>query len=147
MKVILLQDVKKLGKKDEVVTVSDGYANNYLFKNNLAVISSSTSDKKLEEKKALEAEKRAAKKAEAEALKAELEAREFEFKLKTGVNGNVFGSISSKQVITKLRFEGYKNIDKKMIISEPVSHVGYDTVKIQLHKEVVAEVKILIKGE
>lgn len=147
MKVILLKDVKKLGKKDDVVNVSDGYANNYLFKNNLAVISTNTSDKKLEEKKAQDAAKRAEKLKQAKALKAELEAKEFKFKLKTGVNGNTFGSISSKQVLTKLRFEGYKNIDKKMIISDPIAHIGYDQVKIQLHKEVIAEIKVLVEGD
>lgn len=147
MKVILLKDVKKLGKKDEIVNVSDGYANNYLLKNNLAVASSSTSDKKLKEKKAMEAAKRAEKVAQAEALKKELEAKEFKFKLKTGVSGNVFGSITSKQVITKLRFEGYKDIDKKMVVSEPIAHVGYDKVKLQLHKEVLAEITVLIEGE
>ncbi len=147
MKVILLKDVKKLGKKDDVVNVSDGYANNYLFKNNLAVISSDTSDKKLEEKKAADAAKKAAKLKAAKALKAELEAKEFKFKLKTGKGGSVFGSISSKQVIKKLRDEGYNDIDKKMIVSDSISHVGYDQVKIQLHKEVLAEVKVLIEGE
>ncbi len=147
MKVILLKDVKKLGKKDDVVNVSDGYANNYLFKNNLAVASSNTSDKKLEEKKAADAAKRAAKLEEAKKLKTELESKEFKFSLKTGKGGNVFGSISSKQVLKKLREEGYNNIDKKMIISSPISHVGYDRVQIQLHKEVLAEVKVLIEGE
>lgn len=147
MKVILLQDVKKLGKKDDVVNVSDGYANNYLFKNNLAVASSNTSDKKLEEKKAADAAKRAEKVEAAKKLKKELEAKEFKFKLKTGANGNVFGSVSSKQVITKLRFDGYKNIDKKMVISGPISHLGYDKVQLQLHKEVVAELTVLIEGE
>ncbi len=147
MKVILLKDVKKLGKKDDVVNVSDGYANNYLFKNNLAVASSNTSDKKLEEKKAADAAKRAAKLEEAKKLKTELENKEFKFSLKTGKGGNVFGSISSKQVLKKLREEGYNNIDKKMIVSSPISHVGYDRVEIQLHKEVKAEVKVLIEGE
>lgn len=147
MKVILLKDVKKLGKKDDVVNVSDGYANNYLFKNNLAVASSNTSDKKLEEKKAADAAKRAAKLEEAKKLKTELESKEFKFSLKTGKGGNVFGSISSKQVLKKLREEGYNSIDKKMIISSPISHVGYDRVQIQLHKEVLAEVKVLIEGE
>ncbi len=147
MKVILLKDVKKLGKKDEVVNVSDGYANNYLFKNNLAVASSNTSDKKLAEKKAEQAAKAAAKLEEAKVLKAELERKELEFKLKSGANGNVFGSVSAKQVLGKLRTEGYKNIDKKMIVSGPIAHLGYDKVLIQLHKEVQAEVKVLIKGE
>ncbi len=147
MKVILLKDVKKLGKKDDVVNVSDGYANNYLFKNNLAVASSNTSDKKLEEKKAADAAKRAAKLEAAKELKKELETKEFKFKLKTGKGGSVFGSISSKQVLKKLREEGYNDIDKKMIVSSPISHVGYDKVLIQLHKEVQAEVKVLIEGE
>ncbi len=147
MKVILLKDVKKLGKKDEVVTVSDGYANNYLFKNNLAVISSATSDRKLEEKKAKDAEKKAKELQVAKQLKAKLEEKELKFSLKTGHGGNVFGSISSKQVIKKLRDEGYNDIDKKMIISEPVAHLGYDKVQIQLHKQVIAEIKILIEGE
>lgn len=147
MKVILLKDVKKLGKKDEVVNVSDGYANNYLFKNNLAVISTNTSDKKLEEKKAADAAKRAQKLKEAQALKTELEAKEFKFSLKNGKGGSVFGSISSKQVLKKMREEGYNQIDKKMIVSEPISHIGYDKVQIQLHKEVLAEIKVLIEGE
>lgn len=147
MKVILLKDVKKLGKKDEVVNVSDGYANNYLFKNNLAVVSSSTSDKKLAEKKAADEKRKAERLKVAQSLKAELESKEFKFSLKTGKNGSVFGSISSKQVLKKLREEGYNDIDKKMIVSEPISHVGYDQVKIQLHKQVLAEVKVLIEGE
>lgn len=147
MKVILLKDVKKLGKKDEVVNVSDGYANNYLFKNNLAVISTNTSDKKLEEKKAEDAARKKAKLSESIKLKEELESKEFKFSLKSGKGGNVFGSVSSKQVIKKLHEQGYKSIDKKMIISEPISHIGYDKVKIQLHKEVLAEIKVLIEGE
>lgn len=147
MKVILLKDVKKLGKKDDVVNVSDGYANNYLFKNNLAVISSDTSDKKLEEKKAADAKKRAQKLKDAQDLKKDLESKEYKFSIKTGKGGSVFGSISSKQVIKKLRDLGYNQIDKKMIISSPITHVGYDKVQIQLHKEVLAEIKVLIEGE
>lgn len=147
MKVILLEDVKKLGKKDDVIEVSDGYANNFLLKNNLAVAMSSGSDKKLQEKKAKQEEKRQQAIADANALKAELESKEFVFNLKTGANGNVFGSVTSKQIIAKLRMEGYHTVDKKMIISEPIAHVGYDKAVVQLHKDVVCELKILIKGE
>lgn len=147
MKVILLEDVKKLGKRDEVVEVSDGYANNYLFKHNLAVAMSTGSDKKLQAKKADQEQKRQAAIAVAEELKTELESKEFVFNLKTGANGNVFGSVTSKQIIAKLRMEGYHGVDKKMIISEPIAHVGYDKAVLQLHKDVTAEIKILIKGE
>ncbi len=147
MKVILLKDVKKLGKKDEIVSVSDGYANNYLLKNGLAVASTTTSDKKLEEKKSIDAENKAKKLEAANDLKKELEAKEFKFNLKTGKGGSVFGSISSKQVIKKLRDEGYNQIDKKMIISDPVTHLGYDKVLIQIHKDVLIELKVLVEGE
>lgn len=146
MKLILLQDVKKVGKKDEVVEVSDGYAKNFLLKQNLAIEVTKSSNKQLKIQKENEKIQHDIDVANAEKLKIELESKEFEFHLKAGKGGSVFGSVSSKQILKKLQDEGYK-VNKKMILSEPISHLGYDRVKLQLHKEVVAEIKILIKGD
>lgn len=146
MKVILLEDVKKVGKKDEIVEVSQGYANNVLFKKNLAV----EADKKNLDKLKRQIEdyekndqlniKNAIK------LKEELESKEFVFKLKSGKGGNVFGSISQKQVLTKLKEAGYK-FDKKMLFGDAISHLGYDKMSITLHKTVIADIKIKVEEQ
>ncbi len=144
MKVILLEDVKKVGKRNEVVEVSQGYANNFLFKQNVAVEADKNNMRQLKKRIAKEEENHALEVSEANALKKELESKEFVFKLKAGKNGQVFGSVSSKQINEELKKQGYK-INKRGIISEPINHLGYDKVKIELHKEVVAEIKVKVE--
>lgn len=146
MKVILLEDVKKVGKKDEIVEVSQGYANNCLFKQKLAVEATAHNLKKLDE--ALKNRKEQYDNEVKEALKqkSELEKLEFKFTLKEGKGGNVFGSISSKQINQAVLQAGYK-LEKHAVLGEPVAHLGYDKVKVQLHKEVIAELTILVEGK
>ncbi|MGL5021361.1 MAG: 50S ribosomal protein L9, partial [Mycoplasmatales bacterium] len=133
MKVILLEDVKKVGKKNELVEVSQGYANNVLFKLNLGVEATKTSLAKLNKKLEEEAKNYELNVAEANRLKEELEEREFVFKLKAGKNGSVFGSVSTKQINLALKEAGY-NINKHAIHGDPIAHIGYDKVEIELHK-------------
>lgn len=144
MKVILLEDVKKVGKRNEVVEVSQGYANNFLFKQKLAVEADKPAMRALKKRVASEEASYEAEIQAANDLKSELEAKEFVFKLKSGKNGQVFGSISSKQINEELKKQGYK-IDKRGILSDPINHLGYDKVKIELHKEVVAEIKVKVE--
>lgn len=136
MKVILLSDVKGKGKKNSVIEVSDGYANNYLIKNNLAVLYTKKS------KEVLESELKEKKNKEDELvnslneIKKVLENKVLTFKVKTGKDDRVFGSISSKQIQDKLKSIGY-DIDKKYIkINDSISSLGRTMVEINLHKKV-----------
>ena len=144
MKVILLQDVKKVGKKDQIVEVSQGYANNVLFKQNVALEATKGNLKKLGNQIDDRNESLAQKKEENEKLKIELEKIILKFKLKSGVNGHVFKSVSSKQIVQELKHMGY-SIDKKMIDMENISHLGYDKINVILQKDVIAEVKVYIE--
>ena len=134
MKVILLADVRKVGKKDEVIEVSDGYANNYLLKNKLAVPFTKRSNEVLNrelDKKKSEEEKKIA---ECNAIKKELENKIFSFKVKTGSEDKVFGKVSTKQIAAELKDKGY-NIDKKCITLEhDLDTLGIHEVLISLHK-------------
>ena len=145
MKVILLKDVKKQGKKDDIIDVSDGYAHNYLIKNNLAVPVSKTStnilNKELDARKQEEDERIK----ECEKIKKELEKKEVSFVVKTGAQDKVFGNISSKQISEKLKEMGY-DIDKKLInIKVPIDTLGTHNVEIKLHKKVVCDLKVVLK--
>ena len=145
MKVILLKDVKKQGKKDEIIEVSDGYAENFLIKNGLAVKyttgSKNVLDKTLEKRKSDED----ALIAECQKQKEKIENLELTFKVKTGKQGKVFGSISSKQIAEEL-YKKNINVDKKLIkIDIAIDTLGVHLVNINLHKKVVAQIKINVK--
>ena len=145
MKVILLQDVKKQGKKDQIIDVSDGYAQNFLIKNGLAVkytpASKSILDSEIEERN--QNEQALIKKYES--IKSEIEKLELIFKVKTGKQGKIFGSISSKQIAEELAKKRI-DIDKKSIkIDNPIDTLGVHIVDIVLHKKVRGQAKIIVK--
>lgn len=146
MKVILLKDVKSQGKKDDVITVSDGYANNYLIKNKLAVAYTDTSKKILDKQIQIRNDEEAKMVANLTEIKNKLNDKVIEFKVKTGKDDRVFGTVSSKQISDKINELGY-DIDKKCIlIDTPLSSLGTYKVKIKLHKKVEFNINIkLIK--
>ncbi len=136
MKVILLKDVKSQGKKDDIINVSDGYANNYLIKNGLAVAYSKTSKNILDQEIKVKEEKEEEIIKNCNEIKKKLEDKTFDFKVKTGAQDKVFGTVSSKQISDKLKTLGY-NVDKRLIkIDNPISTLGVTKVEIELHKKV-----------
>ncbi len=144
MKVILLQDVKKQGKKDDVIDVSDGYATNFLIKNKLAVPYTKTSKNILE----TELDKRAADEeafiAECKKMKEKLEKDNFSFTFKSGTDGKLFGTVSTKQLSEELKKKGY-DIDKKQIdMPIKIDTLGVYNIKLNLHKKVSATIKVHI---
>lgn len=146
MKVILLKDVKSQGRKDDIINVSDGYANNYLIKNKLAVAYTDTSKKILDKQIQIRNDEEEKVIADLTEIKNKLNDKIIEFKVKTGKDDRVFGTVSSKQISDKINELGY-DIDKKCIfIDTPLSSLGTYKVKIKLHKKVEFNINIkLIK--
>ena len=148
MKVILLKDVKKLGKKDAIIEVSDGYASNYLFPNKLAVPVTNKSKEILskQQEDARIAEENAKK--AAQELANRLENLEVVFKTKVGKEGKMFGSISLKQIEEEMLVQHSIQIDKRKFIDKgPLDSLGIYRLKIELHKGVVGIVKVHIVEE
>ena len=136
MKVILLKDVSGKGKKDDIIDVSDGYANNYIIKNKLGVKFTSGSkkviDKELDERK----EKEEALISELTKVKEKLENKIIKFKVKVGAQDKVFGNVSTKQISDELKKMKF-NIDKKCIkVDGNIDSLGVHKVLIELHKKV-----------
>lgn len=146
MKVILLEDVKSLGKKGEVVNVNDGYARNFIFKKNLGVeaTSKNLNDLKLQKQNQ---EKVAAENLEkAKELAAELSGKSVTLSIKAGSDGRAFGSVSTKEISTAAKEQlGYELDKKKMHLAEPIKSTGTFTVPIKLHPKVTAELKVIVK--
>ena len=136
MKVILLKDVKKQGKKDDIIEVSDGYGMNYLIKNGLAVAATKTSTKILSNEldKRKQEEEKLVK--EMQEMRDKIVRENITFKVKTGAMDKVFGNVSSKQIAESLNKMGYK-VDKKQIqIDAPLDTLGVHNVTVELHKKV-----------
>lgn len=143
MKVILLKDVKNVGKKDQVVEVSDGYGNNFLIPRKLAVLSTSKSLEIRDQQKLDAALLEQKKKNEAEVLAKKIEAVTVEFTAKTGKDGKMFGSISLKQIEQELKERHKVEIDKRKFIDhDAVNSLGYTRLKLELYKGVIATVNI-----
>ena len=143
MKVILIKDVKNQGKKDDIINVSDGYANNYLIKNNLAVAYSETSKKILDKEIKIRQDEEDELVSSLNQIKNSLKDKIIEFKVKTGKDDKVFGTVSSKQISDKLNEMGYKIDKKNIIIDNLISSLGNHKVLIKLHKKV--EFYIIVK--
>lgn len=136
MKVIFTKDVKGQGKAGDIKEVKDGYAQNFLIRNGYAVAYTQRSKEILDISNKNKADALATEIKRCEELKKELKDRVLTFKVKTGKQDQVFGSISTKQISTELEKLGYKIDKKKIVLDEPISSLGYHEVKINLHKKV-----------
>ena len=145
MKVILLQDVKKQGKKDQIINVSDGYATNFLIKNGLAVAATETSTNRLNKELATRKKEEDALVEECKKLVEKLKNVEIVIKTKTGEQDKVFGTVSSKKICDELKLKGYDIDKKKIIIDHPINSLGTHIVKLKLHKRVEGELKVTLK--
>lgn len=148
MKVILLKDVKGLGKAGDLVNSKDGYARNYLFPKNLAIEATEVNLKKLDEKKSQEAAKIAAEQKEAQELKAKIEKLTVEIKAKGGTGGRLFGSITSADIANELKKQHKINVDKRKIeLKENIKSVGITEVEVKLYIEISAKLKVNVTIE
>lgn len=148
MKVILLEDVKSLGKKGEIVNVNDGYARNFLLKTKKGLEANSKNLNDLKLQKA-NADKVALENLEAaKALGEKLAAGQVEVSIKTGEGGKVFGSVSSKEIASAVEEQLGLKIDKKKIqLKDQIKSLGVHNVPVKLHPKVTAELKVHVKEE
>ena len=146
MKVILLQDVKSLGKKDQIVEVSDGYARNMLLPKKLGMEATSKNLNDLKLKKAHEDKVAAEVLADAQALAAQIEKESITLSIKMGENGRTFGSISSKEIAEAIKAQRGHDIDrKKIVMKDAIKAPGTRTVGIKLHTKVTADLTVKIE--
>ncbi len=146
MKVILLSDVKKVGKKGELVDVADGYGRNYLIANKLAVLATDKSKSILDdEKQQMQLNEKEMEKQAQEVAK-ELEKIMLVFDVKSGKDGRMFGSVSTKQVCEALLKRYDIRIDKRKILdTSPISTLGVTKVRVELYKSVVGIIQVHCK--
>lgn len=148
MKVILLESVKGVGKKDEIINANDGYARNFLFPKNLAIEANSTNLSKLKSKQDSASFKKSEEKKNAEEMKEKLSKIVLKINVKAGENGKIFGGVTAKEISEQLKKQYNYNIDKKKIdIKETIKTIGMFTIDLKLFEGVVGKLKIHIIGE
>lgn len=143
--VILLKDVKSIGRANEVVQVSAGYAQNYLFPNKLASLYDSSAAAKREKENRDEKEKRLRAIKEAEDLAKKLESTTYLIETKAK-DGKIFGAISHKDIVDAIKRELSLEIDKKRVLSSTIKSMGIHNVDIKLHSNVIATIKVLVRA-
>lgn len=148
MKVILKQDVKGLGKAEDLVNVNDGYARNFLFPRGLAVEASASNINIMKTRKEAEKSKKARELAQARELAEKLKNILVVIKTKSGENGKLFGSITSKDISDKLKKDFKIDIDKKKIVlPEPIKSTGNFDIEVKLYPEVSGKLSVKIEEE
>lgn len=148
MKVILKADIKGVGKKDEVINASDGYARNFLFPKNLAVEANTENMSKLKAKQDSNAFKKSQEKEDAQKIADKLTKILLKIKVKSGSNGKIFGGVSSKEIAENLEKQYQIKIDKKKIdLKDTIKTLGTFSVDIKLFEGVIGKVKIDVISE
>ena len=143
MKVILLDNIKGVGKKDEIINASDGYARNFLFPKKLAVEANAENMSKLNNKKEAANYKKEVEKQNAEELARKLKGIILKIRVKAGENGKIFGGVTAKEISDNLKIQYDFEIDKKRIdLKEPIKTLGEFNVDIKLFESVVANLRI-----
>jgi len=145
MKVILLEDVKKVGKKGEIVDVSDGYARNFIFKKNLGKEATAQTINDAKMKNAANERHRAEELAAAQELGAKLKEMSVTVSMKAGESGKTFGSISTKEIVKACKEQLNLEIDKKKLqLKVPIKSLGNHIIKVKLHPKVTTELTIKV---
>ena len=148
MKVILLEDVKKLGKKDEIIEVSSGYARNFLIPNKKAIVADNVNLNKLEGKKSKENHIKELSLEYAKEIKKIIEKETLVIKAKKGKDDRLFGTITNSEISKELKKKYNVDIDrKKIIVENPIKIVGEYIITIKLEQGVIADLKVDIVGE
>lgn len=145
MEVILLEEVKSLGKKGDVVKVSDGYARNFILPKKLGVEATAKNMNDLKLQKAAEAKHQREILEEAQILGGKIKAGSITLKIKAGEGGRTFGSISTKEIATALKEQmGYEIDKKKLTLTEPIKNIGTFHIPVKLHPKVTTELKVKV---
>lgn len=148
VKVILKEDIKGVGKKDQVINASDGYARNFLFPKKLAVEANAENMSKLKAKQDSHAFKKSQEKEEAERIAEKLSKILVKIKVKAGTNGKIFGGVSSKEIAENLEAQYQIKVDKKKIdLKDTIKTLGTFTVDIKLFEGVIGKVKLNVVSE
>lgn len=148
MKVILLQDIKNVGKKEQIIEANDGYARNYLFPKKLAIEATKDNMAKLQAKKTSEANKKKAEIAANKEVAKKIEKIELIVKAKAGENGKIFGGITSKEIAETLKKDyGYEIDKKKIILKETIKTIGRFNAEIKFGDGVNAEISVNVTGK
>lgn len=143
MKVILLDNIKGVGKKDEIINASDGYARNFLFPKKLAVEANNENLNKLKTKKQSEQYKKDVDKANAQEIAKKLDGITLSIKVKAGENGKIFGGVTAKEIAEELNKQYKIDIDKKKIVlNENIKNVGSFDINIKLYEGVLGTLKV-----
>lgn len=146
MKVILLEDVKSLGKKGQLVDVSDGYARNFILSKKKGIEATAKNMNDLKLQKAHEDKLVAQRLEEAKLFAAEIAKAEVVLELKVGEGGKLFGAVSSKEIAQAAKEQLNMELDKKkLVLPNPIKTVGTTSVSVKLHPQVTAELKVVVK--
>lgn len=147
MKVILLQDVKNVGKKDDIVEVNDGYARNVLLRKGLGVEASKKAVNDLKLKKANEDRVAKEKLLEAKKFAEELREKEVILKMKVGEGGRTFGTVSTKEIAEAAKKQLGYDLDKKKMHTEPIKTLGVHNIEVKVHPKVTATLKVKVQED
>ena len=146
MKVILLADVKGVGKKDQIVNAADGYARNFLFPKKLAVEATAGSMKGVEKMRKAEADREAQRRADAEKQAAALRGQVINMSVKCGSQGRLYGSITSAEVAEQLKAQHCVEVDKRDIKCENIRAIGDVEIEVRLYKDISAKMNVHVEA-
>jgi len=148
MQIILIQDVEKLGHKDDIITVKDGYARNYLMPKKLAIIATESAKKILAENKKQRAHKEVKLKEDAQSLAARMTGLKLTIGVKASTTGKVFGSVTPLMIAEAVNKNGFEIERKQVIVDDDhIKEVGNFTIKVRLHKDVTVELPLEVIPE
>jgi|TARA_Y100000031_G_scaffold156411_1_gene210855 large subunit ribosomal protein L9 len=147
MKVILLEDVEKLGKKGEIKDVADGYARNFLIPNKLAILANKAEIAKLEEQQKIESQRVEEELARFQAIATQIDGLELEIPVKIGEQGKLFGTITPISIAEKLKENGFEITKERIKLGEPIKAIGEYEVVISLPHNLEAKIKIIVVEE